>query len=168
MRALRTASTVLLRAVALWVAVGLLGCPPGVVPSRDGGRACTRAAECTPGGASCGVVFECVVGFCAQTPIVRACPDGSYPSSDASTGNCVLSEDCNPPGACGAIVACVNYVCDPDGPRINVPCPDAGRSVDASVPPEGGADASAEAAAPMDARADLDARDASTDGANEG
>jgi hypothetical protein len=70
-------------------------------------------------------VFECVVGVCAETPIVKACADGGYPPSDASAGECLVSEDCNPPGACGAIVACVNYVCDREGPRIRIPCEDA-------------------------------------------
>lgn len=103
----------------------LLGCPPGSMPARDGGTACSRTADCNEG-RSCGVVSECVVNVCSATTIVKACTDGGYPPSDASTGECLLSEDCNPPGACGPIIACVNYVCDREGPRINIPCEDAG------------------------------------------
>jgi hypothetical protein len=149
-------STMPRRAVLVAFSAALLGCPPGLTPSRDGGRPCARSSECNPAGATCGVVFECVLGFCAQTPIVRACPDGSYPASDASTGNCVLSEDCNPMGACGAIIACVNYVCDPEGPRINVPCADA--SPDADAESEGDAGSVRDAGADGgDARSESDA-----------
>jgi hypothetical protein len=117
---------VALRRVAVFtMALALWGCPPGSMPGRDGGQRCERTADCN-GGRACGVVFECVVNVCAETTIVKACTDGGYPSSDASTGECLLSEDCNPPGACGPIVACVNYVCDREGPRINIPCEDAG------------------------------------------
>lgn len=113
-------------------ALSLLGCPPGSMPGRDGGQTCARTADCN-GGVSCGVVSECVVGYCAETTIVKACTDGGYPGNDASTGECLVSEDCNPPGACGPIIACVNYVCDREGPRINIPCAeDAGSSSDAS------------------------------------
>ncbi|MBL8680692.1 MAG: hypothetical protein JNK05_16050 [Myxococcales bacterium] len=116
---------------ALWlavvaIAVSVAGCPPGNVPPRDGGRACMSTAQCNSNGATCGVVFECVVGVCAETTVVKACTDGGYPPNDASTGECLVSEDCNAPGACGPIVACINYVCDREGPRINIPCPDGG------------------------------------------
>lgn len=96
-------------------------------------------AQCNANAATCGVIFECVVGVCAETSIVKACTDGGYPPNDSSTGECLVSEDCNPSGACGPIVACVNYVCDREGPRINIPCPDA------EVPDSGGSDAAADA-----------------------
>jgi hypothetical protein len=131
----RTSVSTALRRGGFALALGALlwGCPPGSMPSRDGGRACARTAECNAGGATCGVVFECVVGFCADTAIVRACPDGSYPGGDASTGECLVSEDCNAPNACGAIVACVNYACDREGPRIMIPCEEAGAVTDAAT-----------------------------------
>ncbi|MDP3276608.1 MAG: hypothetical protein Q8Q09_15530 [Deltaproteobacteria bacterium] len=134
------------RAIALVVTVlSCAGCPPGAVPPIDGGRTCSNVAECNPSGATCGVIVDCVLGYCATSTIVRACADGGGLGSDAGGDTCFVSEDCNPPGACGPIIACVNYQCDRGGPRITVPCvSDAGMS---SVDANPGADSSSDVAA---------------------
>ncbi len=113
----------------LTLAVSLVGCPPGSQPARDGGRRCASLAECNPSGATCGVVTDCILGFCANTTMTRACPDGAYPPSDSSSGECLQSEDCNPPNSCGPIIACINFNCDRNGPRITIPCIDAGEPI---------------------------------------
>jgi hypothetical protein len=144
--------------LTLATALALCGCPPGTQPARDGGRRCSNVAECNSNNATCGVVFDCVLGYCANSTMVRACPDGAYPPSDSSSGECLQSEDCNPPNACGPIIACINYNCDRNGPRINIPCFDSGMTVRDS-----GITSDAQTASDASEQSDSTARDATAE-----
>jgi hypothetical protein len=76
------------------------------------------------------VVHLCVQGFCTDTTSVLACLDGGYPEGGMS-GNCSDYRQCNPPPACGLVISCIQYQCDPSAPRIFIPCDDGGTDADA-------------------------------------
>lgn len=112
------------------LAAALAGCPPTMEATRDGGTTCVTTAGCNPTGMTCGDLRLCVQGFCTDTTTVVACREGGYPDGGPS-GNCATYEDCNGTPACGSVIPCINFVCDPTAPRLDIPCADGG---DASRP----------------------------------
>ena len=138
----RPAIVALLSALSLTMSA----CPPMTEAARDGGTMCNSAAQCNASGATCGTIRQCVAGFCSDTTTVVACRDGGYPDAGV-VGNCATYEDCNPAPACGNVIACINFVCDP-GTLLDIPCRDVvtrdATGTDTSTPPEAGlADAGA-------------------------
>jgi hypothetical protein len=105
----------------------LTGCPQTMEAVRDGGTACTSVAQCNPPGMTCGSIHLCVQGFCTDSTTVLACREGGYPDSGPS-GNCATYEDCNPAPACGSVIPCINFLCDPTAPPLSIPCADGGPS----------------------------------------
>jgi len=100
-----------------------VGCVSPPEATREGGDPCVTEADCNPNGL-CGPVRLCVLGYCAQDTVFRACPDGGY--RDASpVGECLTYINCNA-ATCGALVPCVNNRCDRTAPPVRVPCDDAG------------------------------------------
>lgn len=70
----------MLRRSVLLVAFVLAGCVSGPEAQRNGGAACRRDEDCN-GGATCGRLRLCVLNFCAEDEVFRACPDGRYPDA---------------------------------------------------------------------------------------
>jgi hypothetical protein len=144
-------SSSLVRLAALLLVPGALlfaACVPAPQASRDGGQPCTATSECNPSGLTCGPLFLCVTNVCTETRVIRACSDGAYPDGRPA-GDCLDYNDCNGPPRCGSVVNCVNFRCEPDADRLEVPCdagtPDAPDAGDDASDAGGGDDAGADA-----------------------
>jgi hypothetical protein len=130
---------------ALPALFALAGCPSPPEATRDGGTPCSTESDCNPPGTTCGAIRLCVLNFCAEQTVVRACPDGAYPDSGVMPGECFEYGDCNPPGACGLVVSCIDFRCARDAEPLMIPCTDAGDAggtgdaTDARDPDDGGA-----------------------------
>ncbi len=106
-------------ALALVTAQGCVAKPEA---TRDGASPCRRDEDCN-GGALCGEIALCVQGYCADDTVFRACTDGGYPDA-LRPSECVTWVSCNT-ATCGALVSCVEGLCDETAPRVVIPC-DAG------------------------------------------
>ena len=64
------------------ILVMLAGCVKPPEAMRDGGVHCQHDEDCN-GGATCGELKLCVLGYCAQDTVFRVCADGVYPDAGA-------------------------------------------------------------------------------------
>lgn len=124
------------------VALGVGACPPPPRADRPDATACATTRDCNPAGMACGELFLCVQGLCSSSTVAMVCAEGGTPLQ----GNCGSYLDCNGALTCGpALLNCSGNSCDLTGPRINIPCPDAGPEptldARADAPREGGSDA---------------------------
>lgn len=105
---------------AVLVALGLAlsaGCVSPPEAERDGGARCATDEDCNDG-PLCGDVRRCVLGYCSDDRVFRACE--SYPDASVAVGECLTWISCNTT-SCGRLVPCVNGRCDSTQP-FTLPC----------------------------------------------